>query len=208
MSNDARVIDFPKMGGLVPAIVQHAETGVVLMLGYMNEEALAKTVNESRVHFFSRSKNRLWMKGESSGHILEYRNHSVDCDGDAILVSALPHGPTCHTGSSSCFDGAEHFSNAFLSRLNSIIHSRKSMGDASRSYVANLFSKGTKSIAQKVIEEAGEVALEAMADERDLFVGEAADLLFHYLVLLADQGVQMSEVLSLLESRHGERQSS
>ena len=194
-------IDFAKGSGLVPAIVQHAQSGAVLMLGYLNDEALKQTLATKRVHFFSRSKDRLWMKGESSGNVLEYISHDVDCDQDAVLIQALPAGPTCHTGAPSCFAETKPPELAFLSQLQALIVSRKT-GAREGSYVASLFHEGTKKIAQKVIEEAGEVALEAMAKDRELFLGESADLLFHYLVLLADAEVSLAEVLNVLEQRH------
>jgi phosphoribosyl-ATP pyrophosphohydrolase/phosphoribosyl-AMP cyclohydrolase len=197
-------IDFKKGAGLVPAVIQDATTGSVLMLGYMNNEALEETKKTGKVHFFSRSKNRLWMKGESSGNILEFISISVDCDGDSLLVQARPQGPTCHNGTRSCFEDAPEAAHHFLKTLEQIVVSRKGAQPDS-SYVATLFNEGTKKIAQKVIEEAGEVALEAMARNHELFLGEAADLLFHYLVLLADYDTSVEDILTVLKQRNQER---
>lgn len=197
-------IDFEKGSGLIPVVIQDATTGSVLMLGYMNSEALEETQKTGKVHFFSRSKNRLWMKGESSGNILEFVSVSVDCDGDSLLVQARPQGPTCHNGTRSCFEAAPENAHHFLKTLEQIVVSRKG-AQAETSYVAALFNEGTKKIAQKVIEEAGEVALEAMARNHELFLGEAADLLFHYLVLLADYDTSVEDILTVLKQRHQER---
>ena len=169
--------------GLVPAIVQDANTHKVLMLGYMNQEALDKTMELGRVTFFSRSKNRLWTKGEASGHFLELRSMAVDCDKDTLLIKAVPHGPTCHTGADTCWGETNH-SEDFLVYLEEIINLRKRSSDE-KSYVRSLFQKGINKIAQKVGEEAVELAIEAKDDNKDLFLNEAADLLFHLLVLLA-----------------------
>jgi phosphoribosyl-ATP pyrophosphohydrolase/phosphoribosyl-AMP cyclohydrolase len=197
-------IDFAKGAGLVPAVIQDATTGCVLMLGYMNSEALEETKKTGKVHFFSRSKNRLWMKGESSGNILEFVSVSVDCDADSLLIQARPQGPTCHNGTRSCFEDAPEATHNFLKTLEQIVVSRKG-AQVESSYVATLFNEGTKKIAQKVIEEAGEVALEAMARNHDLFLGEAADLLFHYLVLLADYDTSVEDILTVLKQRHQKR---
>lgn len=197
-------IDFEKGSGLVPAIIQDATTGSVLMLGYVNSEALEQTKTTGKVHFFSRSKNRLWMKGESSGNILEFVSMSIDCDGDSLLIQAKPKGPTCHNGTQSCFEEAPENKHAFLNTLEQIVVSRKGAA-AGSSYVASLYHEGTKKIAQKVIEEAGEVALEALSRNHELFLGEAADLLFHYLVLLADYDTSVEDILAVLKKRHQER---
>ena len=198
--------DFFKGDGLVPAIIQDVRSGRVLMLGYMNQEALEKTIESGKVHFFSRSKNRLWMKGESSGNILTFVTVSLDCDSDALLVQADPVGPTCHTGSASCFGESKDSGFSFLADLERLIAARKEKGDE-KSYVASLFHAGSKKIAQKVVEEAGEVALEAVGQNSELFKEEAADLLFHYLVLLADKGVSLGDIATVLAARHTQRKS-
>jgi len=191
--------DFTK--GLVPAIIQDASTRTVLMLGYMNEEAYAKTVAESRVTFFSRSKNRLWTKGEESGNFLDVISLSIDCDADTILIQANPEGPTCHTGADTCFNEPNQDNAAWLDYLKLVIRSRKNE-TADKSYTASLFQKGTHKIAQKVGEEAVELVIEALMKNDDLFKGEAADLLFHLLVLLEDRGIGLEEVIKLLQERH------
>ena len=199
--NKSEDLDFNKGDGLVPAIIQDAGNGAVLMLGYMNREAFDKTKTTGKVHFFSRSKNRLWMKGESSGNVLDLVSISIDCDRDTVLVQARPQGPTCHTGNQSCFADAPISEHSFLSTLESIIRERRA--EASQgSYVSGLFKEGTKKIAQKVIEEAGEAALEALDRKRELFLEEGADLLFHFLVLLADQDLNVTQVLEVLSKRH------
>lgn len=193
-------LDFAKSGGLIPAVVQDAATSVVLMLGYMNEAALRETIDSGKVTFFSRSKNRLWQKGETSGHFLRVVDIKSDCDRDALLVKAVPNGPVCHTGSDTCFDETNE-EPGFLARLESVIRSRKS-GSPSESYTAALFAKGINKIAQKVGEEAVELVIEAKDDNRDLFLNEAADLLFHYLVLLNAKDASLSDVVAILEQRH------
>lgn len=193
-------LDFAKSGGLIPAVVQDAATSVVLMLGYMNEAALRETIDSGKVTFFSRSKNRLWQKGETSGHFLQVVDIKSDCDRDALLVKAVPNGPVCHTGSDTCFDET-NAEPGFLARLESVIRSRKS-GSPSESYTAALFAKGINKIAQKVGEEAVELVIEAKDDNRDLFLNEAADLLFHYLVLLNAKDASLSDVVAILEQRH------
>ncbi|MCB9277681.1 MAG: bifunctional phosphoribosyl-AMP cyclohydrolase/phosphoribosyl-ATP diphosphatase HisIE [Lewinellaceae bacterium] len=193
-------LDFAKSGGLIPAVVQDAATSVVLMLGYMNEAALRETIDSGKVTFFSRSKNRLWQKGETSGHFLRVVDIKSDCDRDALLVKAVPNGPVCHTGSDTCFDET-NAEPGFLARLESVIRSRKS-GSPSESYTAALFAKGINKIAQKVGEEAVELVIEAKDDNRDLFLNEAADLLFHYLVLLNAKDASLSDVVAILEQRH------
>ena len=195
-------IDFKKMEGLIPAVVQDAFTGKVLMLGYMNEAALAQTEASGRVTFFSRSKNRLWTKGETSGNFLEVVSMQEDCDGDAILVKAKPLGPVCHTGADTCFNEVNHSSQtAFIDQLRGIIKERKE-NPSSASYTSSLFAKGINKLAQKVGEEAVELVIEAKDDNKELFLGEAADLLFHYLVLLEAKGYELDEVVEVLKQRH------
>ncbi|NQZ76942.1 MAG: bifunctional phosphoribosyl-AMP cyclohydrolase/phosphoribosyl-ATP diphosphatase HisIE [Ekhidna sp.] len=184
---------------LIPAIIQHAQTNQVLMLGYMNDESLAKTKEEGKVTFYSRSKQRLWTKGETSGNFLNVVSIALDCDKDTYLIKVLPVGATCHTGSYTCFGEKEPA--GFLHELQGIIHARKENPDE-KSYTASLFKKGTKKIAQKVGEEATEVILEAMDDQKDLLVEESSDLLYHLLVLLADQGLKLEDIESKLMERH------
>ena len=194
-------LDFKKMEGLIPVVVQDAFTGKVLMLGYMNEAALAKTEESGRVTFFSRSKNRLWTKGETSGHFLEVVSMQEDCDGDAILVKAKPSGPVCHTGADTCFNEGNASKTPFIDQLRAIIKDRKA-NPSEGSYTSSLFSKGINKLAQKVGEEAVELVIEAKDDNKDLFLGEAADLLFHYLVLLEAKGYELDEVVDVLMKRH------
>ena len=191
--------DFSK--GLVPAIIQDASTLKVLMLGYMNEEAYTKTRAENRVTFFSRSKNRLWTKGEASENYLDVVNIAIDCDQDAILIQAKPAGPTCHTGADTCFNESNADNAAWLDHLKHIIRSRKN-ASADSSYTASLFQKGTHKIAQKVGEEAVELVIEALMKNDELFKGEAADLIFHLLVLLEDRGIGLEEIVKTLQARH------
>lgn len=196
-------IDYNKYtDGLVPAIVQDSDTGKVLMLGFMNEEALAQTKKEKRVTFFSRSKQRLWTKGEESGNFLEVREIASDCDKDTILIKARPAGPVCHTGADTCFNEANRPD--FLKTLERIILERQ-QDPSAKSYVASLFAKGINKIAQKVGEEATELVIEAKDDNRELFLNEAADLLFHYLILLRAKNADLGEVISVLEERHASR---
>ena len=195
-------IDFKKNpDGLVPAIIQDAATRKVLMLGYMNEEAWKATQASGRVTFFSRSKNRLWTKGEKSGNYLNLQSAKADCDADTLLIQAIPEGPTCHTGTDTCWGEGNDRNYGFLSRLEDIIAERKNT-DSDDSYVASLFRKGINKIAQKVGEEAVETVIEAKDDDTDLFLNEAADLLFHYLILLKAKGHSLDEVATLLKSRH------
>ena len=189
------------MEGLIPVVVQDAFTGKVLMLGYMNEAALAQTVASGRVTFFSRSKNRLWTKGETSGNFLELVSMQEDCDGDAILVKAKPLGPVCHTGADTCFAEDNNSQTAFIDQLRGIIKERKS-NPTEASYTSSLFTKGINKLAQKVGEEAVELVIEAKDDNKELFLGEAADLLFHYLVLLEAKGYELDEVVEVLKQRH------
>lgn len=204
----AITLDFDKMQGLVPAIVQDADTGQVLMLGYMNEQALRRTEQEGRVVFFSRSKQRLWVKGESSGNVLHVVELHADCDADALLVRARPAGPTCHRGTVSCFDSADASESSappvgFLATLERVIRRRHQHPDEEpNSYTASLFRRGLPKIAQKVGEEAVETVIDAVAGNRAGLAGEAADLLFHLLVLLRASGLSLAEVLAVLRERH------
>ena len=198
-SDMTREADFSK--GLIPAIVQDHLTAKVLMQGYMNAEALQHTLDTGKVTFFSRSKNRLWTKGETSANYLEYVSHAVDCDGDALLIQARPAGPVCHTGSDTCWEEKNAGKVAFIRRLTEVILDRRK-NPAEQSYTASLFAKGINKIAQKVGEEAVELVIEAKDDHKELFLGEAADLLFHYLVLLEAKEVELDEVLDVLIKRH------
>lgn len=194
-------IDFEKGDGLVPAIIQDVTNGNVLMMGYMNQDAIDQTIATGKVTFYSRSKQRLWTKGESSGNFMIYDHMKVDCDKDTLLVKAKPTGPVCHTGSATCF-GDEKFENhSFLTLLESIITDRKE-NDSDKSYTTSLFRKGINKIAQKVGEEAVELVIEAKDNDDDLFTNEAADLLFHYLILLQAKGFKLKDILSVLEARH------
>lgn len=187
--------------GLVPAIVQDAQTKIVLMLGYMNVEALAQTQSLKKVTFFSRSKQRLWTKGEESGNFLKLVDIKVDCDQDALLVTARPLGPTCHTGSDTCFKEANMPYYGFLSELEATITQRKN-NRPEGSYIASLFEKGINKIAQKVGEEAIETVIEAKDNNEQLFLNESADLLFHYLMLLQAKGHTLADVVKVLENRN------
>ena len=205
MNFDIKSLDFSKSAdGLLPVIVQDAATRHVLMLGYMNTEALEKTLTEGVVTFFSRSKQRLWTKGETSSNFLNVVDIKADCDGDTLLIKAKPDGPTCHTGTHTCWQENNDFAGTdFLTYLESIIHSRKAEDPSvTKSYTNSLFQKGINKIAQKVGEEAVELVIEAKDDNRDLFLGEAADLMFHYLVLLAAKDIKLEEVLTALKRRH------
>lgn len=193
-------LDFTKIDGLIPAVIQDASTGKVLMLGFMNEEALQKTIDEKIVTFFSRSKNRLWAKGETSGNFLHVVDMKVDCDKDTLLIKARPDGPTCHTGADTCFDEINESGN-FLLKLEKIIQDRKAHPKEG-SYTTSLFQRGINKVAQKVGEEAVELVIEAKDDNKDLFLGEAADLLYHYLILLTAKGYQLQDVMEVLEKRH------
>ena len=194
-------IDFSKYAdGLVPAVIQDFNTDKVLMLGFMNQEALEKTEALGRVTFFSRSKQRLWTKGEESGNFLELKTITVDCDNDTLLIKAHPLGPVCHTGADTCWMEKNH-SNNFLSYLEDIIQLRKQASPAD-SYVASLFAKGMNKIAQKVGEEAVELVIEAKDNDQDLFLNEAADLLFHYLILLNAKVYRLTDVMDILQKRH------
>ena len=194
-------IDFTKNNGLIPAIIQDNETKTVLMLGYMNQEALDKTLETQKVTFFSRSKNRLWTKGEESGNFLNLVSIKNDCDKDTLLIQVNPVGPTCHTGSDTCWQEENNSSYSFLSKLEHTIQERKENATSEKSYVASLFEKGMNKIAQKVGEEAVEVVIEAKDTNDDLFLSESADLLFHYLILLQAKGYKLNDVVEVLKSR-------
>ena len=192
--------DFTK-NNLIPAIIQDVTTRNILMQGYMNEEAFQKTLESNKVWFYSRSKQRLWMKGETSENTLDYVSHQIDCDADSILIQAHPNGPVCHTGSATCFKDENSTGLQFLNTLKSIIQQRRQNPDA-KSYVSSLFAKGTNKIAQKVGEEAVEVVIEAKDSNDELFLNESADLLFHYLMLLQAKGFRLNDVVQILKSRH------
>ena len=196
-------LDFSKGDGLLPVIVQHARSGKVLMQGFANKEALQKSLESGDVTFFSRSKNRLWTKGESSGHTLKLQSMAADCDQDSILALVLPIGPTCHVGTESCWhaEDANQPDLAFLDQLEQVIHSRYG-ADPSSSYTASLFAKGVKRIAQKVGEEGVETALAATVGDREELKNESADLIYHLLVLLKSQDLALHDVLEVLKQRH------
>jgi phosphoribosyl-AMP cyclohydrolase / phosphoribosyl-ATP pyrophosphohydrolase len=194
-------LDWSKSGGLLPAIVQHWLTGEVLMLGYMNAEALAQTQAIGKVTFYSRSKQRLWMKGESSGHVLNVKSIRVDCDADTLLVLADPQGPTCHLGTSSCFGDAVRPPLGFLAELDALVEKRKALLPDG-SYTTRLFQGGTRRIAQKVGEEGVETALAAVAQGDEELLGEAADLIFHLTVLLRARGFGLADATRVLVERH------
>lgn len=194
-------IDYNKYAdGLVPAIIQDAVTGKVLMLGFMNEAAVAKTQELQKVTFFSRSKNRLWTKGEESGNFLLLKEIKTDCDNDTLLIKAMPQGPTCHTGSDTCWNEVNRNDN-FLLELEQVIADRKN-NRSEKSYTSSLFDKGINKIAQKVGEEAVELVIESKDNDKDLFLGEAADLLFHYLILLQAKEYSLHDVIEVLKGRH------
>nr|WP_315149357.1 bifunctional phosphoribosyl-AMP cyclohydrolase/phosphoribosyl-ATP diphosphatase HisIE [uncultured Flavobacterium sp.] len=196
-------IDFSKSAhGLIPAIIQDSETKSVLMLGYMNAESYQKTLDTKKVTFFSRSKQRLWTKGEESGNFLNLVDIKNDCDGDTLLIQVKPEGPTCHTGSDTCWQTSNNQDFGFISKLEETITSRRENADSQKSYVASLFEKGINKIAQKVGEEAVEVVIEAKDNNDHLFLDESADLLFHYLILLQAKGFQLNDVVNVLKGRH------
>jgi phosphoribosyl-ATP pyrophosphohydrolase/phosphoribosyl-AMP cyclohydrolase len=196
-------IDFNKNNdGLVPAIIQDFMTRQVLMLGYMNKEAYEKTIETGKVTFFSRTKNRLWTKGEESGNFLNLVSIKNDCDNDSLLIKVNPVGPTCHKGTDTCWNESNEQNFGFLSELESIIKSRRINANAEKSYVASLFEKGINKIAQKVGEEAVEIVIEAKDDNDNLFLNEGADLLFHYLILLQAKGFTLKDIVKVLEGRH------
>jgi len=194
-------VNFEKYAdGLVPAIVQDHFTEKVLMLGFMNKEALDKTIEEKKVTFYSRSKKRLWTKGEESSYFLLLKDIAVDCDQDTLLIKAEPLGPVCHTGADTCWNEKNHRED-FLTYLEEVIDSKR-RGTEERSYVRQLFSKGINKIAQKLGEEAVEMVIEAKDDNETLFLNESADLLFHYLVLLNAKGYNLQDVIDVLKERH------
>jgi len=193
-------IDFQKGNGLVPVIIQDATTRKVLMLGYMNEEAYTKTKAGGKVTFFSRTKNRLWTKGETTGNFLNVVDIKLDCDQDTLLIKVTPDGPTCHTGTDTCWYEDNNGRTFFIEKLASVIKDRKN-NPTDVSYTASLFKKGINKIAQKVGEEAVEIVIEAKDNNDDLFKGEAADLLYHYLILLEAKNIPLDDVIKVLESR-------
>ena len=195
-------IDFTKSAhGLIPAIIQDSETKTVLMLGYMNAESYQKTLDTKKVTFYSRSKQRLWTKGEESGHFLNLVDIKNDCDNDTLLIQVKPEGPTCHTGLDTCWQESNNQEYGFISKLENTIKVRRENADSEKSYVASLFKLGINKIAQKVGEEAIEVVIEAKDDNDNLFLDESADLLFHYLILLQAKGFQLNDVVDVLKSR-------
>jgi phosphoribosyl-ATP pyrophosphohydrolase/phosphoribosyl-AMP cyclohydrolase len=193
-------LDFTKLDGLVPAVIQDDRTNKVLMVGFMNEAALAQTKKEGKVTFFSRTKNRLWTKGETSGNFLNVVSIAEDCDEDTLLIKVNPVGPVCHTGADTCFEETNQ-GDGFLYELEKVIWERKNNPNE-KSYTASLFKKGINKVAQKVGEEAVEVVIEAKDDNKDLFLNEAADLLYHLEVLLAAKEVKLEEVVAVLRERH------
>ena len=194
-------VDWEKGDGLVPAVIQNVHNGHVLMLGYMNQAALSHTVNSGKVTFFSRSKNRLWTKGETSGNWIDYVRGEMDCDADTILIQARPHGPVCHTGSISCFNNIAPDNTQFLGQLGSLIADRHAAMPAG-SYTTSLFTDGKARIAQKVGEEGVELALARMKDDETEIANETADLLFHTMVLLQDAGLTLGDVIKVLKERY------
>ncbi len=190
-----------KMDNLLPAIIQHAATGAILMQGYMSQESLAATLDTGKATFFSRSKQALWVKGETSGNFLNVQQVLSDCDQDSLLIACTPIGPSCHLGTESCFPEQKLTQQNFLSQLEQVIASKKD-DDPKESYTAHLFSRGTTKMAQKVGEEGVEVALAAVAETKEDLLGECADLFYHTLVLLADQKIGLSEVMAVLQERH------
>ncbi|MEZ9928108.1 bifunctional phosphoribosyl-AMP cyclohydrolase/phosphoribosyl-ATP diphosphatase HisIE [Vibrio breoganii] len=199
----AERIDWDKVDGLVPAIVQDFTSSQVLMMGYMNPEALQKTGETGNVTFFSRTKQRLWTKGETSGNVLQLKNIALDCDNDTLLVKVAPIGPTCHTGTTTCWDAdsQEESQMVWLHQLETLLAERKST-DPDSSYTASLYARGTKRISQKVGEEGVEVALAATSGDKAELVCESADLIYHLIVLLQDQGLSLNDVVNKLKERH------
>jgi phosphoribosyl-ATP pyrophosphohydrolase/phosphoribosyl-AMP cyclohydrolase len=196
---DIKSLDFKKSNGLIPCIVQDVQTSVVLMLGFMNEEALQKTLTEKKLTFYSRTKQRLWTKGETSGNYLDLVDIKQDCDNDTLLIKARPRGPVCHKGDETCF--AEKNQGVGLAFLESVIQDRKKKPKAN-SYTNKLFEAGINKIAQKVGEEAVELIIEAKDNNKELFLNEAADLMYHYLVLLSAKGYALEDVVQVLKQRH------
>tara|TARA_B100001059_G_scaffold123909_1_gene123883 strand:- start:4 stop:639 length:636 start_codon:yes stop_codon:yes gene_type:complete len=199
----AERINWDKVDGLVPAIVQDFQSSQVLMMGYMNQDALAKTGETGQVTFFSRTKERLWTKGETSGNVLQLVNMSLDCDNDTLLVKVNPIGPTCHLGTTTCWDSdpQEESQMVWLHQLEQLLAARKD-ADPDSSYTASLYARGTKRISQKVGEEGVEVALAATSGDKAELVCESADLIYHLMVLLQDQGLSMNDVVNKLKERH------
>ncbi|MCK5461470.1 MAG: bifunctional phosphoribosyl-AMP cyclohydrolase/phosphoribosyl-ATP diphosphatase HisIE [Bacteroidales bacterium] len=194
-------LNFDKMGGILPAIIQDAQTNEVLMLGFMNQEAYEKTVSEGKVTFYSRTKKRLWTKGEESGNFMNVIEILEDCDADTLLVRVDPVGPACHTGMRTCFGETVQDNLAFLLNLQALLQSRKEELPEN-SYTAKLFRNGPRKIAKKLGEEAAELVIEAMDTDDECFLNEAADLLFHMCILLVDRGYKMEDVVKVLKERH------
>ncbi len=199
--DNIKELAWQKMDNLIPAIIQHSGTGAILMQGYMNQASLAATLESGKATFFSRSKQALWVKGETSGNFLEVQQVLTDCDNDSLLIACQPIGPSCHLGTESCFPEQKLTQQNFLSQLEQVIASRKD-DDPKESYTAHLFSRGTTKMAQKVGEEGVEVALAAVAETKEELLGECADLFYHTLVLLQDQNIDLSEVMAVLQERH------
>ncbi|WP_426360053.1 bifunctional phosphoribosyl-AMP cyclohydrolase/phosphoribosyl-ATP diphosphatase HisIE [Pseudocolwellia sp. HL-MZ19] len=198
---NSQELAWDKMDNLLPAIIQDAATGAVLMQGFMNEEALNATLTSGKATFFSRSKQRLWMKGESSNNTLDVQQVLADCDKDCLLIAANPNGPTCHLNTTSCFPEEKLSQQNFLSHLERFVDKRAN-DPIEESYTAKLLSRGTNKVAQKVGEEGVEVVIAALAETKEDFLGECADLFYHTLVLLKDQNVELSEVMEVLQQRH------
>jgi len=194
-------LNFDKLGGILPAIIQDALTKEVLMLGFMNQEAYEKTLSEGKVTFFSRTKERLWTKGEESGNYMDVVEILEDCDADTLLIRANPQGPACHTGMRTCFGETVQDDLSFLQNLQALLQSRKEELPEN-SYTAKLFRSGPRKIAKKVGEEAAELIIEAMDSDDELFLNEAADLLFHMTILLVDRGFRLEDVVKVLKERH------
>jgi phosphoribosyl-ATP pyrophosphohydrolase/phosphoribosyl-AMP cyclohydrolase len=194
-------LNFDKMGGILPAIIQDAQTNEVLMLGFMNQEAYEKTVSEGKVTFYSRTRKRLWTKGEESGNFMDVVEILEDCDADTLLIRANPQGPACHTGMRTCFGETDQDNLAFLQNLQALLQSRKEELPEN-SYTAKLFRQGPRKIAKKLGEEATELVIEAMDSDNECFLNEAADLLFHMTILLVDRGYRLEDVAKILADRH------
>ncbi len=194
-------LNFDKMGGILPAIIQDAQTNEVLMLGFMNQEAYEKTVSEGKVTFYSRTRERLWTKGEESGNFMDVVEILEDCDADTLLIRANPQGPACHTGMRTCFGETDQDNISFLQNLQALLQSRKEELPEN-SYTAKLFRQGPRKIAKKLGEEAAELVIEAMDTDDECFINEAADLLFHMTILLVDRGYRLEDVAKILADRH------
>lgn len=194
-------MDYKKLNGIIPAVIQDSITDKVLMVGFMNSEALEKTRKEGKVTFFSRTKNRLWTKGEESGNFLHVEKILEDCDNDTLLIKVTPEGPVCHTGSDTCFNETNRGGIDFISRLQDLVQKRKEEMPEN-SYTTSLFKAGINKIAQKVGEEAVELVIESKDNDDDLFLNEAADLVYHLLVLLSARGYGIKDVAGVLEQRH------